>query len=270
MAARRVFFPLVLSALCALSASSQQPDKAAKGPDKAATEQAGERAKAHIDARQKEAEAELRRKLVSHLDTLAPSAVALESPAERVRVLLEIADALWTLDSERARSSFTRAFHEVAKVAPESGADRARLAEQTRLRREVLARAARRDSALAAGLLRDAPSQPPTPQQKWGEMFGVDSPYNETLIGLAKSLLASDPKRSVELASLTLKDGVSQGLRGYLIELRARDQIAANALVESALRQATARRPAKLLDVLLLWEYAFQPSNFYFGRVSWS
>src|SRR6185369_13472747 len=64
-------------------------------------------------------------------------------------------------------------------------------------------------------------------------------------------------------------DGVSQQLRLFLIRLRARDVVAADGLFAAAIREASKQHPGRMFDALLLWDYAYQPQEFYFNGISW-
>jgi hypothetical protein len=99
---------------------------------------------------------------------------------------------------------------------------------------------------------------------------GIATANAEALLGVAESMLASDPKRAAAIAAYSLKDGLSQQLRLFLIRLRAKDAVAADGLFRAAIKEAAAQHPARLFDVLVLWEYAYQPQDFYFNGISWT
>jgi hypothetical protein len=212
----------------------------------------------------------LRWKATQALDSLDRGAAEIENVPDRVRVLIEIADALWLVNEDQARSVFTRGFEEVDKLADDSRIDSKRLPEMMRaLRRQVIARVARRDPELADRLLRNVAVKTPSVEQRWADTYGSGTPNGAALLSIAQSMLPTDPKQSVALARLAAADGPSQGLRLYLNDLRAKDQAAADSLFEVALAAAAARQPPRLIDALFLWEYEYQPPNFYFGGVSW-
>jgi hypothetical protein len=248
---------LLLTLLCPVAASVQQRTKEKQG------------GVAKPKALSDEAEL-LQWKATQVLGNLDQSVTDINSVPDRVRVLVEIADALWLVDEGRARALFTRSFEEIDKLSADSQIDRKRLPDiMQALRYRVLGRAARRDPQLANQLVRTIPDTTPTADQKWADTFGSGTPNGEALLGVAQNLLATDPQQSTALAKLSLPDGLSQGLRLYLIGLRAKDAVAADALFEAALATASARRPTRLIEVLFLWDYAYQPANFYFGGISW-
>lgn len=249
---------LLLPVVCSAVTFAQQRSGGEKGGDVVKPKAPG-------------AEAELLRwKAMQAISALAQSATDIDDVPDRVRVLIEIADALWLVDEGHARSVFSRSFEEVNKLVADSRADPKRTAQTARaLRYQVLSRVARRDPELANRLSRIIPDTMTTVEQKWADTYGGGTPSGEALLGVAQNLLATDPKQSLILAKLAAADGFSQSLRLYLHALRAKDQAAADSLFESVAATAAARHPARLIDVLFLWEYAFQPPTFYFGGVSW-
>lgn len=258
---RRVILPVILSLILPLPVASQQRDQKTKKPAKSptlATEEA----------------AMLRSRAISALYGLAQSASEVESVAERVRILAEVGDALWGADKEGARAVLIRAFQEIDKLSPASGSNREHTANQVRaLRRMVLSRIAKHDPAQANRIIHsqiNETSAPPNVEQKWAsQVYGVSTPGGEALLGIAGNLLDSDAKQAAALARYSLSDGLSQRLRLFLIELRSKDPATADMLVETALNIASAQHPGRLFDVLLLWDYAYQPPDFYLGGIVW-
>ena len=210
----------------------------------------------------------MRLSATSLLHSLAQSANEIEDITERVRVLAEIGDAFWLVDPEQGRTVLVRAFKEIEKLSLET--DPERLASQKRtLRRIVLSRIAKHEPSLANQLIHDFPNEIPTADEKAMQQQGVATPNAEALLAIAESLLATDPKRAAATAAYSLQDGLSQRLRLFLIQLRAKDRAAADGLFAAAIREASAQHPARLFDVMVLWDYAYQPQDFYFNGVVW-
>ena len=250
---RVVFFMLLASTFMMPAVSQQRDQKSAKSPK---TQPSTTR----------EAE-ELRLSATSLLHSLAQSANEIEDITERIRVLAEIGDAFWLVDPEQGRTVLVRAFKEIEKLSEN---DPERLATQKRtLRRIVLSRIAKREPSLANQLIHDLPNDVPTADEKAMQRQGVATPNAEALLAIAESLLATDPKRAAATAGYSLQDGLSQRLRLFLIKLRAKDSAAADGLVAAAIREASAQHPARLFDVMVLWDYAYQPQDFYFNGVVW-
>jgi hypothetical protein len=216
-------------------------------------------------------EAELLRSSATYLlRSLAQSGNEIESVVDRIRTLAEIGDGLWAVDQDDARAVLSRSFQEIDKLSLGSERDRERVDNQRRLlRRIVLSRIAKHDPALANQLIHNLPSDSATAEQKQRQLEGIATPNGEALLGIAESLLASDSKRALALAGYSLKDGLSQRLRLFLIALRAKDTVAADALVDAALKQASTQHPGRLFDVMLLWDYVYQPHDFYLNGIVW-
>ena len=213
---------------------------------------------------------ELRLSAISLLHSLAQSANEIDDIPERIRVLVEIGDAFWSVDQEHARTLLVRSFKEIDKLAADSAIDPERRANQKRaLRRVVLSRIAKHEPSLASQLVHDLPDEIPTADEKAMQRQGVSTPNADALLGIAETLLASDPKRAAAIAGYSLQDGLSQRLRLFLIRLRAKDNAAADALVGAAIKEASAQHPGRLFDVMVLWDYAYQPPNLYYAGIVW-
>lgn len=254
MFAVRVLLLIILTSLFVIPAQSQERDRKQRKSQSVLTREADE----------------LRSSAISVLHSLAQSANEIDDLAERVRVLAEIGDAFWTIEPEHGRALLVRAFKEVDKlpVATQSDAERIAMLKRT-LRRVVLARIARREPSLAGQLVRDLPGEISTADEKAMQRQGVPTPTADALLATAEGLIASDPKRAAATAIYSLPDGLSQRLRHFLIRLRARDSAAADALVAAALQAASTQHPGRLFDVMVLWDYAYQPPDFYFNGIVW-
>lgn len=250
----RALLLVTLTSIFLIPAQSQQRDQKSRKSSPALTREADE----------------LRSSAISVLHSLAQSANEIDDIAERVRVLAEIGDAFWIVEPEHARALLVRAFKEVDKLSASSQSDPERLAALKRtLRRAVLSRIARRDPSAAGQLVHDLPSEIPTADEKAMQRQGVPTPNAEALLGIAEGLIASDPKRAAATAVYSLQDGLSQRLRRFLIRLRAKDNAAADSLVAAAIQEASAQHPGRLFDVMVLWDYAYQPRDFYFNGIVW-
>lgn len=243
----------LLLLLIIVPAVAQQPDqKIAKSTKKAAV-------------LSKEAE-ELRLSAVSQLHSLVQTANEIDSITERVRVMAEIGDAFWPIDPEYARTMLVRSFKEIDRLSDGSENDPEILASQKRaLRRVVLSRIAKREPPLANQLLQDSANEPLTADEKAMQQQGIATPNADAMLSIAENLLARDPKRAAMTAGYTLQDGLSQRLRLFLMGLLSKDSAVADSLVRTAISQASAQHPARLFDVMILWDYVYQPQDFYFN-----
>lgn len=249
------YLALILTLLTAVAA--QQRDPKTKKPSKPAP------------AISREAE-ELRLSATSILQSLAQSANEIDNLTERVRVLAEVGDAFWLVDHEQARTLLVRTFKEIDKLSSDSNNDPERLATQKRaLRRLVLARLAKHEAQLVNQLIHDLPDEIPTADEKAMQQQGVATPNADALLAIAENLLTTDTRQATALAAYSLQDGLSQRLRFFLIRLRAKDSAAADTLITAALQAASKQHPGRLFDVLVLWDYAYQPQDFYFNGIVW-
>ena len=124
--------------------------------------------------------------------------------------------------------------------------------------------------ALAKQLIEDQVKETPTLNEKAYKLDYVTTPSSEALLGIARTFIATDSKRAGTIALYSLQDGLSQGFRNFLIQLRAKDSDVADVLVTEAINKVSRQHPASLFDVLMLWDYAYQPPDFYFNGISWS
>ncbi len=251
----RIGLLLVLTSLLLMPAVSQQRDQ--KPPKSSKTS----------PARTREAE-ELRLSAISTLHSLAQSVNEIDNVSDRVRIMAEIGDAFWSVDQETARTMLVRTFKEIDKLSVGAERDSERIATQKRaLRRLVLSRIAKHEPPLANQLIHDLPDEIPTADEKAMQRQGITTPNADALLAIADNHVATDPKRAATIAAYSLQDGLSQGLRNFLIRLRAKDIAAADGLVAAAVGEASAQHPGRLFDVMVLWDYAYQPKDFYFDGI---
>lgn len=202
---------------------------------------------------------------------LKNSTSEIKDARDQVRVLLEVADAMWAADQEQSREVFRRAFDNAVEY--ENGLDekQAKVFGMA-LRRSVVARVARRDASLADRLLSaSVPKEtaPATPNESFAKLYGIDSSRGDVLVRAASEMLATDKNAAVQLGQLAAAEGFTQGLRHFLVTLRAKDAAAADAVFEVALQSASRRSPKELVEALFLWDYAFRHGDIYLGQVSW-
>jgi hypothetical protein len=199
---------------------------------------------------------------------LRSSALGIDDAPDRVRVLMEVADALWLVDREQARETFKQSFElaievDKSKSLAQSGA------QARALQQSVVTRIARRDPQLALSLSRRAAELSTSTRDGFGELYGVDGAPSEMLVNAAREALTSNTTQALEMARLASRDGLSQQMRLLLLSLRAKNQAAADSLFSSTLQSAATRRPKQLVEALFHWDYAFQHKVIYLGAVAW-
>jgi len=199
---------------------------------------------------------------------LRSNAFEIDSTPDRVRVLLEIADALWLLDKNEAREVFRQSFAHAAEFNDSAGETRSSTSPK-QLQQLVITRVGKRDPALAKRLLLTALPQSTQPSDGFAELYGTNAGRSEMLVEAAADTLPTDTNQAVQMARLAVADGLSQQMRLFLLNLRAKDRVAADAFFELALQTAFTRRPKQLTEALFLWDYAFQPPTIYLGPIGW-
>src|ERR1041384_1259510 len=123
---------------------------------------------------------------------LRNNAFGIDNAPDRVRVLLEIADALWLLDKDQAREVFRQSFARATEF-DDSAAETRSSTSPKQLRQLVITRIARRDPALAKRLLLSAPPPPDTRQSDgFAELYGANAGRSEMLVEAAAETLPTD------------------------------------------------------------------------------
>ena len=160
----------------------------------------------------------MRLSAISLLHSLAQNANEIDNIDDRVRLLSEIGDAYWLVDRNYSWTVLIRSFKEIDKLVPRGDDGRELFAGQKRnLRQIVLLRIAKHDPALAKQLIEDQVKDTPTMDEKASKLYGADNPSSEAFLSIAQSLIATDPKRAALIASYSLRDGLSQRFRYFLI-----------------------------------------------------
>ncbi|HKG59550.1 MAG TPA: hypothetical protein VKB05_07215 [Pyrinomonadaceae bacterium] len=198
---------------------------------------------------------------------LRNNAFEIDSPPDRVRVLLEIGDALWLIDKEEAREVFRQSFNRAADF--NDSTEPRPPTSSKELQQLVITRVARRDPPLAKSLLLNSASQATQPPDPFAELYGSKTGRSEMLVKAAAETLPTDTNQAVQIARLAIPEGLSQQMRLFLVSLRAKDRLGADTFFELVLQTASNRRPKQLVEALFLWDYAFQRPTAYFGSVGW-
>lgn len=193
---------------------------------------------------------------------LRNSVSEIESPEDRVRVLLEIGDALWLIDKEGAREVFRQSFTRATEFDTSATTSK-------ELQQLVMTRVAKRDPALAKSLSITVSEKAPQQPDAFAELYGVDGSRSEMLVKAAADTLSSDTSQAVQTAKLAVPGGLSQQMRLFLLTLRTRDRVASDSLFVMSLQAASNRRPKNLIEALFLWDYAFQRPTIYLGSIAW-
>jgi hypothetical protein len=205
----------------------------------------------------------------SLLVSLAVDARTFRDQRLRARSLASIADALWTVDAEQARSMFRKAW-EAAEIGDQES--ERKLQEEVKqqkartggsfalnlppnLRREVLRLVARHDRALGEEFLEKLKVQ----KQEAAENVSRSSDAASQRLAVARELLdAGDVERSLQFADPALGI-VSIETINFLSYVREKDPNAADARYGTLLAQSTTNPQADANTVSLLSSYIFTP-----------
>jgi hypothetical protein len=172
------------------------------------------------------AEAAVREKAFSVLETLSDQLSSLQSPENRARIGANIADSIWPHDDRRARALFTLVEQDINLGLQSAESDRDAshtFAVYLRLREETIERIARHDAELALGFLKRTEPQPQTRYSR-ALLYG----QQKLELGLAKKIAAENPEIAVKLARQNLGQGLSNDLLVLLIRLAGKDKQQAN------------------------------------------
>ena len=281
---RLCFSSIILLCLIALSqpASAQKTNDAAKPPAPAPKQPAP--ASNAVSKDKTEAQAEAARVLKQRREQVRSLLVSRASDARnfrdqllRARCLARIADALWEVDAEQARSLFRKAW-EAAEVADAEG--RKKLQEEIARQRtktgggfavnlppsvrpEVLRLAARRDRRLGEeflGKLRAEREASGTPSVSLS-LSGLPEAMEQRLNLAGELLGAGEVERAVQFAEPALIT-VSMSSIDFLSNLREKDPTAADQRYASMLAISGNNMQADANTISLLASYIFTP-HFY-------
>ena len=160
---------------------------------------------------------ELEKKTLALLNDVAAGAWSLKLPENRLFIMSNAADLLWTVDEKRARTLYWDALNALnlvtgpsrstgQKLSPEG---RAKLAQSYlsafELRQKLLRRIAKRDAQLALDMLRA--SRPVPPRHVMPDFTFPDDVQLEQ--GIAVELAARDPLQALQIARQSLAKGLT-------------------------------------------------------------
>jgi hypothetical protein len=197
----------------------------------------------------------------------ADEARAIEDLLYRARLQALAADALWPFDQKRARAIFRRAWEaatasdnaEREAEALEAGATAEAVETVTEARDEVLAKTARRDSALAGIFLRELMEDAKTESNS--EQTGIERATNRRTpsatgarrIALGYELLDSgEAESALKIVAPVVNEGASAALMLFMLRLHERNAAAGDALYRMMIAQMRVDAQADANTVLLL------------------
>lgn len=189
-------------------------------------------------------EDERKAKGLALLDEIVNSIPEIRQPQTRVRVKLQSANLLWTIDEKKAAKliseSVTEARNYVLGLKPEDSAYDELVQWAQQIRAEAVQTLAVRDPEAALSLLRSTRK----PIKTETDLRDIEEAERQLELSLASQIAAKNPQRAFELAEESLKDGLSSTLIQTLNSLSK---------VNSELAATLARDlTAKLLDTRLM------------------
>ena len=214
----------------------------------------------------------------SLLISLAADAGSYNDLRLRARTLARVADVLWDVDPERARSMFRKAWdaaelmdaesrritlEEIKEQQAKSG--NSAVTNRGSIRNEVLRLAARRDRKLGEELLAKLTAEKKEEATEVADktpsgMFDTPEAVTQRL-DLARQLLESDVERALQFADPALIN-ISRAAIDFLSYLRDKDAAAADQRYAAFLARAIGDLRSDANTVSLLSSYLFTPHTF--------
>lgn len=203
----------------------------------------------------------------------AKEAATLSDRRSAVRVQASAADLLWKHDRAYAEGLFERAFEAAVNHYRESKDDnreqigRNSYIGRSDIRLDVIRLVSRHDSELSRRMTdqyviekkREIEERAAQQPQSRGDssLYGRGSQAGADLLLAAQSLLGTDLKLALEIATRSLAEGVSSAIPGFLAQLARRDRPAADSFYLTALERALRETPPVPGQLLLLSAYPF-------------
>ena len=175
---------------------------------------------------------ELEKKTLALLNETAAAAWGLKLPENRLFVMANAGDLMWTFDEKRARTLFWDALNSLSSLSPaaRNTSEPSSKAEQEKmlqryffvfgLRQRLLNQIARRDPQLALDMLR-ATRQVPPKLSGWSEFPFPDDRQLEQEIAIV--VAARDPAQALQVARQSLAKGLTWQLMNLLDQLNEKD-----------------------------------------------
>ncbi|HSE98136.1 MAG TPA: hypothetical protein VLD57_07725 [Blastocatellia bacterium] len=205
-------------------------------------------------------------RIVLLLGQLADQARLSDDLSFAVEAQAQAATLLWSLDREKSRAVFRRAFASLgatARTDHESASSGISAAERRRLQSELLNRIAARDTELAeelSRLLLYSSDASKTPGAASGPEYASnisrdDIERRELLISVALQVVEREPYRAMTFGQLSLSLGISPELSRLLLHMRAVDRPLADLLFSSAVARLEKAQTIELADLHTLGTY---------------
>lgn len=204
-------------------------------------------------------------RLVEVMRSVADEAPKWADAAAAASVQAQIADLIWETDPAASEVILTRAWEATGHVS-DAQAERASFRNylpSTVSRRAVITIARRRAPELAerwlAQMAEDAKEVKGGTQRRGA--FDDRTGRSTVLLEMALQEAADNPQTAADLASASLRDGVSYGLNEVLVKLQGRDPALAQTVFARALERLRTAGMSDPGELLILIAYLFTPGN---------
>jgi hypothetical protein len=201
-------------------------------------------------------------RILAVLRTTADDARTWTDASAASRVQAQIADVMWSADSEVAREYLIRAWDAAAKVE-DSKSERSRYRNEslrTNARREVILIARKRAPDLSKKWL-DQMAQEVTEAKHDRGLFDDRTTRSTLLLQMAMQIVQEKPEAAATLAIESLQDGVSFGFQQVLIKIQEKNVELSQEVFRAALMRL---RTAGMIDpneLLILHSFLYTPGR---------
>lgn len=207
---------------------------------------------------------ELLNRIVGVLRSTAESSKDWRDLIAASRVQAQVADITWSFDSITARGYLIKAWETASKIeeAQKNQQNPRSASARTNVRREVLMIARKREPELARQWLEYIAKEAEGGRDSLPRSSFNDRSQRATLLlEMAMSTVADDPAAAAELATESLRDGISFGLQNVLLALQEKSFDLSKSVFLTALARL---RTVGMLDpneLLILNAYLFTPGK---------
>ena len=242
---------LVLSFICSASAP-------ARGQSKPKASTAKPEAESTV-----EEPSRLNSRIADVLRSTAEGAKKWNDERAAARVQAEVADLIWEMEPNAARTLLITAWDKASSAREEKRAERSAYrneSRQTEVRREVMMVARRRAPDLARRWLAEMAEEAGRKGQERG-VFDDRTPRSTVLLDMAMAVAAEDARAASDLAVESLQDGVSFGLQNVLLAIQQQDFELAQMVFRRALQRLKAAGMQDPNEILILYSYLYTPGK---------
>ncbi|HKE04089.1 MAG TPA: hypothetical protein VKE91_08515 [Blastocatellia bacterium] len=174
---------------------------------------------------------ELEKKALALLDELVGEAMSLKLVENRIYALTTAADLFWKRNQDRARALLAEAVNQFMAIEQPSEPDDARSAQmmgiRMELRTQLLQNLAARDSQMALDFLRASRLPDMNMRKMFGGKGGLPDFEQQFEMQLAVRIAETDPRKALQIAEESLKDGVNHQVYEIWANLLDKDPKAA-------------------------------------------